>query len=667
MKNRLSQVTLAIAVAMLASGCLGCRRSQDPAAADIASRSAESVAVETADKPTDVPTILETDGIVARPDLAGGPPVETSEPARHDTTPGPRIHLDGLGEVVTAGFPAISPDGLRLAEVSTLGAHEERELVILTHDIEMGGVEQDLLAYLDMGEESEEKKEKERERRQERMTRLGAVFAGWRSLDRPEGLSASLEGAELLVRLGSEVIIRESHAEWFVDRKPECRNNQGDELGCGCAFHVELSDPALTPDHRSALVRVSYHGEQRCEPTRPAAFIHFARARDGDSLSAWTVEDSVALLCGPGQSWPKVQRHRIEFLLDALSTSLGRVAVWNAILKHCKVEGGSDAPPEQKQFVQPEEDGDGKARLLWQDVLLDSKRGVGMADDGSLVAFGEASCSRNDYSDETIWIGSPKNKAKGTTKSASKVRGALELSEPRDAFYASYNARAPVVTRLAGRELRLEHRDRGVTGHVSVHEWNGLSFFTSSFCAPPPSSQETEDAMTQDRCTMLVDVRVSGGPAGRLYEREEEWEWAPRWTELYGRSQAASMVLAFVMGGDHDCGSTDVHTWSGRTDLAATLNANAVAFLRRGDIVLARSGFEASLSLDPESALPRYNLACAFARQGDSKASTEALLPLLRDSKRRKEWIALIRKDKDFDRIRDSAELQALLVPGATF
>ena len=56
------------------------------------------------------------------------------------------------------------------------------------------------------------------------------------------------------------------------------------------------------------------------------------------------------------------------------------------------------------------------------------------------------------------------------------------------------------------------------------------------------------------------------------------------------------------------------------------------------------------------------NLACTLARLGDAAGTATTLGPLVAaDAKDRAKWLAQVKKDKDFDKVRASAEVGALL------
>ncbi|MCC6625627.1 MAG: hypothetical protein IT385_30595 [Deltaproteobacteria bacterium] len=559
---------------------------------------------------------------------------------------GPIVRLAD-GELETEGFPAISEDGLVIVDLG--GQSDEREgpvttEVVIWHTL-TDEEERHLLASrpgLDGGEPSAEDAKQEAERRKKAVEEVGARLAEtkWRPLAAVEGLEATFADGHLVVKIGAEELLREPHPEWVVDDRPPC--SEGDEPGeegCGCSFPVEIQGALLDEARRVALVQVSYPNTHHCEGIHPGAFAHVARlpasGRSPDPTTArWTVYESVSLLCrDPSVKLPDdVVAARRAFIARALRTPGGLAAVWDAMAA-CGQPGAPVAPP---------------ADATWEEALQMSKWGVGISDDGKTVVLGTVDCDRAERWIETIVTGAPDHAAKKkptTREKAGKIA-------------------APLAS-IAGVRLGLGSSEAGEDS-VTWHRVGALSLLATSRCVLPPDKRpkEGEEAMALDFvCTLRVHARpAAGGPGGVLAEVVEEFFWDPRAAEVFAREGSDTLVLALVKGGDHGCGTFDLASWSGPVDVAATINTSAVKALKDGRLADARRGFEAALALDPGATLARYNLACAHALQGDAAASAAALGPLVAtDAKERAQWIQRVKKDRDFDRVRASAELAALL------
>lgn len=119
-----------------------------------------------------------------------------------------------------------------------------------------------------------------------------------------------------------------------------------------------------------------------------------------------------------------------------------------------------------------------------------------------------------------------------------------------------------------------------------------------------------------------------------------------------------------VVGGGVPCGLEGV-PWV-LVDLAATdearirasvLNQRGLDLHRAGKHALAADHFAAATRVEPTNETARFNLACAFARQG----LDERAVATLRELAPTAALAAKIAKDTDFDGIRDSPALKAFL------
>jgi len=523
------------------------------------------------------------------------------------------------------------------------GQHDEREGPVTTTlvlwDTATRTRDEHLLATrpgLSDEEPSEEAKKNELAKRKAAVAELTQKLAATTWLPLSAG-AATFDGVELIVRVDDQEILREPHPEWILPDEPPCSEDPADfAMACGCSFPVLVNEALVDAERRVALLEVDRPIDHHCESAHPGAFWHLARAAVKDAApdaatTRWTLADSVSLLCrAPADLNEAMRDARRALVRGAITEPAGRAAVWSAMAT----------------CGEPASIGD--ARSIWEEAFNMDKHGVGIAEDGTVV-LGTVDCDRLSTWNESLLHGPAAHDAKRKRVSRDKAE-----------------ALAPPRAMVAGWQLVL---DSGTVGEEPAvrYDLEGVSLLGVSTCDLPPGKKvdpDEEPSALDQQCTTSVYARARGddGPGALVHRLTEEFFWAPRSVVAWARPGVPSIVVGLVKGGDHGCGTFDLVSWAGPGDLASAINTSAVGALKSGDRDDAQVQLAAALALDPKSELARYNLACALALDGDAAGAATTLAPLLAgEAKDRARWVTRIGKDKDFDAVRTSAELSALL------
>ena len=319
---------------------------------------------------------------------------------------------------------------------------------------------------------------------------------------------------------------------------------------------------------------------------------------------------------------------RKTYLREAITRPADRVAMIDAF-DACTPEAPAPDPSEPDS---------------WEAALQDSKYAAGFSADGKTFVQGTVDCDRASHWKEYLTRSAIGPKAKGV-----------------DITRAQADALAPPLTRLVAHQFLSLH-DSLDLDYIAYQRIGSLSFLTTNRCQLQEGITESEITDNFD-CEKRVEVRVKGGPVGTFHQSSDKGpSWEAERVEIYARANVPAIAFGLVRGGDHGCGTFYLTSYAVPTDIASAVNTNALTDLQAGRLAEARTGFEAALAIDPAATLARYNLACTLALLELPAESAAALAPLLaKDAPDRKSWLGKIAKDKDFDKIRASAELKAVL------
>ncbi len=321
-------------------------------------------------------------------------------------------------------------------------------------------------------------------------------------------------------------------------------------------------------------------------------------------------------------------KSRKAFLRDAITRPADRVAMLDAF----------EACTPEAPLLEPTEPD------TWETALQDSKYAVGFSADGKTFVQGTVDCDRLDRWKEYLTKSPIGPKAKSV-----------------DITRAQADALAPPLTTLVAHQFLSLH-DALDLDYIAYQRIGALSFLTTNRCNLQEGITESEITDNFD-CEKRVEVRVKGGPVGTFHQSSDKGpSWEAERVEIYARANVPAIAFGLVRGGDHGCGTFEFTSYAVPADIASAVNTLALTDLQAGRLAEARGGFEAALAIDPAATLARYNLACTLALLELPAESAGALAPLLaKDAPDRKTWLGKVAKDKDFDKIRASAELKAVL------
>lgn len=203
---------------------------------------------------------------------------------------------------------------------------------------------------------------------------------------------------------------------------------------------------------------------------------------------------------------------------------------------------------------------------------------------------------------------------------------------------------------------------------IPNRRWLGLDLRkadTSQTETEDISLRTTCDENEEDlKCRWTIFARLKGSPE-IVMERGESCmgmsAGAEPWLTV---APDGSAVALFSPGFCDHCeedppGNFELWLWALPDAVTRAYNVAGLRLHKAKDYAGAIKHYSAALKLDPKHALARYNRACAHALLGQTDEAIADLKPLLAKSKRK--MIRRVRKDRDFDRIRDEPALRAVL------